>query len=104
MLDVTHFTTLLCFVFRLSLYAYVESENQALLSISHSILGLQSISWDTADNVTHPRRLEPTIGTIDGLQYNAMSAMLEVYNKRIFYSSNCWLQPAWVGDIRDLTL
>ena len=36
---------------------------------------------------------------IDGLQYNAMSAMLEVYNKRIFYSSNCWLQPAWVGDI-----
>ena len=26
------------------------------------ILGLQSISWDVADNVSHPRRLDPTVG------------------------------------------
>ena len=25
------------------------------------ILGLQSISWDVADNVNHPRRLDPTM-------------------------------------------
>ena len=25
------------------------------------ILGLQSISWDVADNVSHPRRLDPTM-------------------------------------------
>ena len=29
---------------------------------SFSILGLQSISWDVADNVSCPRRLDPTMG------------------------------------------
>ena len=32
-----------------------------LVGCSHTILSLQSISRDVADNVSHPRRLDPTM-------------------------------------------
>ena len=38
--------------------------NHQSLDPSHSILGLQSISRDMADHVSHPRRLDPTMELI----------------------------------------
>ena len=34
------------------------------MHVCKTILGLQSISWDVADNVNHPRRLDPTMELI----------------------------------------
>ena len=36
----------------------------AIVPYIQGILGLQSISWDVADNVSHPRRLDPTLDLI----------------------------------------
>ena len=41
-------------------------------------------------------------GAVLMVPYNAMGALFEVYNKR--NSSRFWLQPAWIGDIRDLKI
>ena len=40
-------------------YCAVGKENKDL-----AILSLQSISWDVVDNVSHPRRLDPTMELI----------------------------------------
>ena len=68
-----------------------------------SILGLQSVSWDTADNVTHPRRLEPTIGTINYsfviyLQHGGHGVVLQTINREC-----CAIYKSYYSDLHQIS-
>ena len=42
----------------------LQKFNYVLFSQNYTILNLQSVSRDVADNVSHPRRLDPTLELI----------------------------------------
>ena len=78
-----------------------------------AILDLQSISWDAADNVSHPRRLDPTMELITysvvlylqhgrrdvkcklSMGNGAMGRECVTYHKWVMV---LWVMVLWVGN------